>query len=734
MAVAIKNIGITAENIDAALRYAETFGWSLFPCDREKKPLTDHGFKDATSDPSVIRELWKKDPGGNVATACGQSGIVVVDLDCKHGVDGIEAWAALSEDHDEIMTAESRTPSGGRHLFFLAPDIAEIRNSAGKIAPGVDVRADGGYIVLPPSQTDAGGYEWIHPPEDGIAPLPAWLCELLAKPDPKPLPPSTSKQDRDLSHYIETAITNEVETVRAAGNGTRNQALNTSAFSLAGLIHCGLTEDRIVSELLRAAIDAGLPEREARQTIQSGIRAGREHPRDIPEGRPGNGKQTKPTTANYRLEFITGADGKNEPVRFAVPLLEITRGLNTVTGGWPKRIGDLLFVEVGGVIRYLGSPESLFAWIGERRTLQWRSGVDSAGITLTPKGEFHESLRATVECFESVEECPHEPQIAGSYYAWRGPEGYTADGRALTGLLEYFDNAETEADRVLIRAMFLTPAWGGLAGLRPAFLIMAPDRNCGKTTLADTVGSLYGGAVSLEPDESHDTRLVSRLLSDSALTKRVVLLDNVKTAQSSAQLEGLITSSTISGHRLYAGEASRPNYLTVLVTGNAVRLSRDLADRAFIIRLRKPKGRPGWNEELRQYLDQHREHVLADIVGALRKPVAPTEARDRWQSWVSHVLARCTDDAGAVVEQNQTRRNDADDDLEEASMIADALRGRGRLFLTNAEACEAVNHALHVTWTTSRVTRRIRGHIEAGRLQGIEHNRTGAVRGWNVNE
>jgi hypothetical protein len=86
-----------------------------------------------------------------------------------------------------------------------------------------------------------------------------------------------------------------------------------------------------------------------------------------------------------------------------------------------------------------------------------------------------------------------------------------------------------------------------------------------------------------------------------------------------------------------------------------------------------------------------------------------------------------------VVAQNQARRNDADDDLEEAAMIADALKSKARLFLTNTEACEAVNQALHVTWTTSRVTRRIRGHIEASRLPGIEQIRTSTARGWNVN-
>ncbi|MBI5092935.1 MAG: hypothetical protein HZB26_10900 [Candidatus Hydrogenedentes bacterium] len=441
-------------------------------------------------------------------------------------------------------------------------------------------------------------------------------------------------------------------------------------------------------------------------------------------------RSERPTLANYRIEPTMDESGK--PRKVAVPLPEITRALLDVADGWPKRINDRLFVDTGGAIRHLSTPDSLFAWIGEGHTVAWPGGTDADGNTLTPKAEFFESLRASVDAFQSVEEFPHEPEIAGSYYAWKILTNYKADGEALNGLLAFFDNAETPADRVLIRAMFLTPAWGGLAGLRPAFIITAPDRGYGKTTLADAVGSLYGGAIDLEADEARDERLKSRLLGDAALSKRVLRVDNVKTSQSSTQLEALITSSVISGHRLYAGETARPNYLTTIVTGNTVRLSRDLADRAFVIRLAKPKARPGWSENLGAYLESRRDHILADIVAELRKPVAATEARDRWQSWTSNVLARCTPGAAAIVAANQARRNECDDDLEEASLILDALRSRGLSFLTAAVATTVVNEALHVQWTTNKVTRRIQSHVEAGRLSGIERYNTGNTRGWNV--
>src|SRR5690606_18579127 len=103
------------------------------------------------------------------------------------------------------------------------------------------------------------------------------------------------------------------------------------------------------------------------------------------------------------------------------------------------------------------------------------------------------------------------------------------------------------------------------------------------------------------------------------LTKRLVRVDNVKGSAGGALIESLITTREISGHRLYSGEASRPNFLTWTATANTPRLSRDLADRAFIIRLRKPEPRPGWRETVLGFANVHRDRILADIVHELRQ-------------------------------------------------------------------------------------------------------------------
>ena len=172
----------------AALDYA-AHGWPIFPLrPHDKTPLTTNGFKSATTDTKTIRDWWAKNQDANIGLDVGRAGLVVIDLDRRGDRDGFSQWDNLVASQNlqaMTLTYTSLTGGGGKHLLFKAPADVEIKNSAGKLASGIDVRAAGGYIVLPPSIHPNGKlYQWEND-ADTIEPLPEPLVDLLlAEPDP----------------------------------------------------------------------------------------------------------------------------------------------------------------------------------------------------------------------------------------------------------------------------------------------------------------------------------------------------------------------------------------------------------------------------------------------------------------------------------------------------------------------------------------------------------------------
>lgn len=154
-------------------------GWAIFPCHsvsggtctcgstsctaKGKHPMTRHGVKDASRDPSQWQQ-WSTWGEANWAVACGRaSSIFVIDLDPAKG--GFDSWDEFEMNRrgDSLPdTLKSRTGGGGFHLYFQYPQHCEIRNRVGWM-PGVDLRSDGGYVILPPGKHISGGrYEWMN--------------------------------------------------------------------------------------------------------------------------------------------------------------------------------------------------------------------------------------------------------------------------------------------------------------------------------------------------------------------------------------------------------------------------------------------------------------------------------------------------------------------------------------------------------------------------------------------
>lgn len=168
--------------LQAALSYAQ-YHWSVIPMRaREKRPMIKwQEYQQHCATQEEINYWYQRWPEANVGIVTGSvSGIVVIDIDPKHG--GDDSLANWENEHGSLpRTVEVFTGGGGRHLYFKHPG-GVVHNRVG-IVPGIDLRADGGCAVAPPSIHPSGKpYTWRsgHAPDKmAIAELPAWLQELL---------------------------------------------------------------------------------------------------------------------------------------------------------------------------------------------------------------------------------------------------------------------------------------------------------------------------------------------------------------------------------------------------------------------------------------------------------------------------------------------------------------------------------------------------------------------------
>ena len=263
-------VDMKAAALDCAIK-----GHRVFPCGINKKPLTKNGFKDATTDTDTIDEWWTQYPGASIGAPSGD-GIFILDVDLP---DGPAALEKLEQENDPLpATLEQKTGSGGRHLFFSVD--AEVRNSAGKLGQNLDIRGDGGYIILPPSPHESGNcYEWTN--KNQIAKAPNWFIDKLTvqRPKEKEQTPTTVRRQ-----YGQKSLAAELAELTGTGEGSRNHRLNQAAFSLGQLVSGGELDNGQVEAALRsAAVSIGLSSKEAELTIHSGLEAGRKEPRTAPD-------------------------------------------------------------------------------------------------------------------------------------------------------------------------------------------------------------------------------------------------------------------------------------------------------------------------------------------------------------------------------------------------------------------------------------------------------------------
>ena len=213
--------------VQAASEFATKYG-AIFPLEpNSKKPLgklVPHGFQEATTDLSVILDWWRQEPNANIGLATGLvSNIIVIDEDPRNGGDeSLKAQEARLGKLPNTLTVI--TGGGGHHYYFKYPSNKTIKSRSG-IAPGLDIKSDGGYVVMPYSVHESGGLYTFENQDVEIAELSEpWIDYLCTK-----VLPVRSNTDPDF-----------------ISEGERNSTLT----SIAGTLRRqGLTEDEILTSI-----------------------------------------------------------------------------------------------------------------------------------------------------------------------------------------------------------------------------------------------------------------------------------------------------------------------------------------------------------------------------------------------------------------------------------------------------------------------------------------------------
>lgn len=263
--------GLTSLDLPTAAATLAYKGWAVFPVDAESKvPLVKDWPNVASTDAKQVHQWWRKFPNASIGYATGI--LTVVEIDGEEGLASMNALRAVNPWPPTLSSMSGR----GLHFFYASPE--PIRNCVGLsqdgkrgLGKGIDVRGQGGFVVLPPSRHSNGRvYRWVQK----VAPvcMPEWMTERLRSPTVEPGPPV---EISDATRYVQTALEQELASIRDAPEGALNHAVNRAAFALGRFVASGeLDDEEVYDALVREAEAAGHPSLGAQKTVRSGLNGG----------------------------------------------------------------------------------------------------------------------------------------------------------------------------------------------------------------------------------------------------------------------------------------------------------------------------------------------------------------------------------------------------------------------------------------------------------------------------
>lgn len=555
----------------------------------------------ATTDPDQIDRWWSKWPNANIAIDCGQSDLVVIDADVKNGVDGTETWRDVVQDTgttEDTWTVE--TPSGGLHVYFRANG-HHFRNSAGKVGPGLDVRAKGGYIVAPPSRTPVGDYHYalnLGPQDVSTADCTEELARALGERKDS----STSAKKR--AEPVEGTIP----------CGSRHTVL----VSLAGTMRArGMNADEIEAALLvtnKTRCEQPCPPEQIQQIALS---VAKYAPNDAMAGASASALQDIDRLdglSAWVRKRLGKKNNRETKLDVAATLsswllkhnrLVVDLGQDAPLGGRPYMVADdhaLWPLGRHGVSTRkalykagLNGTEEVFKFVVEALTMEayehgkqvtlhrWQAARDNA--LYVSCGATH-LVRAREGLLETVPNGTDDMWIAGdaAYPEW--VPGEPVDPQTLAAFRPCFETpTEVPSYTQSVQSILLVVYLAGLvSAVRPLpALLLIGEKGGGKTTTGKAMSRLLLGPNAAPTVLSKDMRDFWTLTTTSPL----VVLDNVDTAPESwfpDALAATITGVSIDTRALYTNfqKLSRSVTAAIALTTRTASFARpDVADRSL---------------------------------------------------------------------------------------------------------------------------------------------------------
>lgn len=607
-------------NLDYAIAYGK-LGWPVFPvhsiedgrctCGRAdcsspgKHPRTRRGFKEATTSREKIQLWWTESPDANIAVATGAvSGIVVADIDPRNG--GDDSWDEFVVEHAPVPeTPRSLTGGGGFHDWYKHPGgTVKSRHGKNSLAPGIDLQADGAYVVVPPSNHASGcQYAWPFPscpPTWPLAPLPEWMLEHNGR----KAGPAAAVGER-------------------IPEGRRNDTLTGLAGSMR---RAGLSEQEMVASLLvvnQSRCDPPLPEAEVRKISAS---VARYEPRgtDWPSIQTDN-RELRDITS----DALSALAAANRPHLF-------------VRGNKLFRVSEdehgLAQTEILTVPALRGEMARAADWViharqGVRHVAPSKTVVDDIlALPLWPKMPRLKGLvnGPVLTTDKTILTEPGYHAGSGLFYAGQRLElpeiASVAEAVSilrddLLGDFPFKDEASVAHVIALILLPVVRPI---IQGPVPLHAIDAPTPGSGKGLLADAAAIItYGQPADVMAAGRDEEEWRKRITTNLIASRAYVVIDNISNMLWSTTLSMALTRWPDWEDRLLGSNTpvKVPNHTIWVATGNNLSFSQEMVRRVVWIRLVPGVERPWTRQssefkhpELLLWVRENRPRLVAAVV------------------------------------------------------------------------------------------------------------------------